>query len=169
MRRLLALIAAVGLLASFSSSSIAATPSVPSTGFVGDFDVKVDGVVIGHINAVLLSVPGKDKPAGTYRFRAVDGGMGSGQVGETSFTRTATQKEVWFKAFEIWYPGAGFNLFVGHFVDVLDPAATDYVEFWGQNLEKEPTPWLGPMELGGTYYGRFDVGRGTFTLRVPAP
>ena len=168
MRRLLALLAAAGLVASFASSSVAATPSVPTTGFAGDFDVKVDGVVIGHINAVLVNVPNQDRIAGSYRFKGVDGGLGVAQVGETSFYRSATQKDVWFKALEIGYPGPKYGMFVGHFVDVLDPAATDYVEFWSQSLEKEPTPWGGPTELGGTFQGRFDVGRGIFTLRVPA-
>jgi hypothetical protein len=165
MRRLLALLAAAGLVATVASSSVAATPSMPTTGFVGDFDVKVDGVVIGHINAVLASVPNQDRIAGSYRFKGVDGGLGVAQVGETAFYRSATAKEVWFKALEIGYPGPGYGIFVGHFIDVLDPAATDYVEFWSQKITYDPDPG---GALGGTFQGRFDVGRGTFTLRVPA-
>lgn len=164
MRRLVALVAAVVLASSLASSSIASSPPMPSTGFVGDFEVLADGVEVGRITAVLLSVPDQDKIAGTYRFRAADGGTGSGQVGETAFYRTPTQKEVWFKSFEIWYPGTLYRVFVGHFVDVLEPGATDYVEFWGQNLTYDPTPG---GTLGSQYYVRFDVGQGTFTLRVP--
>ncbi len=165
MRRLLALIAAVGLVASFASSSIASTPSVPTTGFVGDFDVKVDGVKVGHISAVLLSVPDQDKLAGTYKFRGVNGVTGSALVGETDFYRDPIKKEVWFKALEIGYPGPGYGIFVGHFVDLLAPGATDYVEFWSQGLTYEPNDG---GAFGSPWYGRWDVGSGTFALRVPA-
>jgi hypothetical protein len=166
MRRIGALLASLALVA-VTAGSVAAAPH---SQFNGDFDVLVDGSLVGHIKAQLMSTDFTG-PAGSYSFSAPDGSHGVGQVGETSFIHSPELgfDQVWFKAFEIGYSTdgslPGYNLFVGHFVNMLDPAATDFVEFWGQHLEGEPVPW-GSLALGGQYYGRFDVGGGAFVLLI---
>lgn len=98
--------------------------------------------------------------------------MSQAQVGETALYHSPELgfDNVWFKALEIGYAGGGvfptYGMFVGHFVDMLDPTETDFVEFWSQPLLNEPTPLGGPMALGDPYYFRFDVGEGAFALHV---
>lgn len=166
MRRFGALFASVALVAVMAGSAAAG----PTSHFNGDFDVLVDGNLVGHIKAKLTSTDFAG-PAGSFAFYAPDGSHGVSQVGETSFIDSPELglDQVWFKAFEIGYSTDGslpaYNLFVGHFVDMLDPTETDYVEFYGQHLVGEPVPW-GGLSLGGQYHSRFDVGEGTFVLVV---
>jgi hypothetical protein len=165
MRRLAASLAAAALTLAMASSAIAA----PRSTFNGDFDILVDGNVVGHITAKLWSTD-FGGPAGIYSSAATGLGVSQAQVGETAFYHGDDFDNVWFKALEIGYPGdgafPGYVMFVGHFVDVLDPNETDYVEFWGQPLVGEPTPLGGPLSLGDPYTFRFDVGEGAFALHV---
>lgn len=163
MRRLGAIAAALALTVVMASSVSAA----PRSMFSGDFDVLVDGTVVGHITAKIRSTD-FTSPAGTYEFRGPDG-VGKAPIGEASFGHVPDQgyDQVWFKGLEIGYTTSGalpgYNVFVGHFVDMLDPAETDYVEFWGQHIEGTgPVPFT----LSDVYHGRFDVGEGTFELLV---
>jgi hypothetical protein len=169
MRRFGSLVAALALTVLLVGSANAA----PRSFFNGDFDTMVDGQVGGHITAKLWSTkPNFAGPAGTYSSAAPGWGMSNAQVGTAWFSRHPDwgYDEVWFKAVEIGYGGGGadpgYAMFVGHFVDMLDPNETDWVEFYGQPLLAEPTPWGGPMSLGDPYYFRFDVGEGAFTLHV---
>lgn len=168
MRRLGSLAAAVALTVLMVGSASAA----PRSTFNGDFDTMVDGQVVGHITARLWSTqPGFYGPAGTYSATAPGFGMSNAQVGTAWFFGHPDEgyTEVWFKALEIGYPGGGtdpgFAMFVGHFVNMLDPTATDFVEFWGQPIDGEPNA-TDTASFGGRYYFRFDVGEGAFALHV---
>lgn len=166
MRRFGSLLAALALTVLLVGTASAA----PRSTFNGDFDVLVDGAVVGHVTAKLWNTD-FGSPAGTFSFQAPDGSVSHAQVGETAFYHAPELgfDNVWFKALEIGYPTdgslPGYTIFVGRFVDMLDPAETDYVEFWGQPLVGEPVPW-GGLSLGNAYHGRFDVGEGAFALHV---
>lgn len=168
MRRLGSLAAALALTVLMVGSVAAA----PRSTFIGDFDTTVDGQVVGHVTAALWSNTAFSGPVGTYSSSVPGWGISHAQVGTTWFFRHPESglDEVWFKALEIGYPGGGadpgFGMFVGHFVNMLDPKATDYVEFWGQPILSEPTPWAGYASFGDPYYFRFDVGKGVFALHV---
>lgn len=161
MRRIGSLVAAAALTLLMASSVNAA----PRSMFTGDFDVLVDGEVVGHITARIHSTDFTSS-AGTYEFQGFDG-VGKAPVGEASFSHQQGYDEVWFKGLEIGYSSdgslPGYNVFVGHFVDVLDPAETDYVQFWGQHiLGTGPVPFT----LSEVYQGTFQVGEGAFELHV---
>ena len=98
MRRIMAVFASVALVAVLAGSATAA----PSSRFNGDFDVLLDGSVIGHIRAQLSSTDFSG-PAGSYAFNAPDGSHGVAQVGEDLVHRLAEPgfDHVWFKGLEI--------------------------------------------------------------------
>jgi hypothetical protein len=74
MRRVLALIAAVVLVASLAGSSLAAG-NPPKNSFTGDFDVidPDSGVVVGHVVAQLSLPSDRRLVPGTYEFKGAAG------------------------------------------------------------------------------------------------
>jgi len=176
MRRLMAILSALALVAVLAGSTVAVAPPVGATGFAGSFAVLVKGQKMGHVSA-LLGVPiGKTSVAGQYSFMAADGSSGDQAVlSAAMYYRTASKTEVWFNGFSVGWPadpvkGPGYAMWIGHFVDVLDPAAVDYFEVSWQGLDID---WAGypvsAIQLGNQWsVFRFDVGKGTFVLRFPA-
>jgi hypothetical protein len=163
MRRLGSLIAAIALTVLLAGSVSAS----PRSTFTGSFDVLYQGNVVGHITASIWSTD-LTSPAGFYSFRTPDGTYSTAQIGEAAFYRDGPHKQVWFQGMEIFYLGGthnSYNVFVGHFVD--DGPGTRYVEFFGQNIQGEGAEnfYLDPG-TGTSYHGLFDVGPGTFSLRV---
>jgi hypothetical protein len=160
MRRVGAIAAAAALTVVMASSVSAA----PRSMFVGDFDVLVDGAVVGHITAKIRSVD-YAASAGTYRFEGM-GGFGEAPIGQADFYSNDEESGVWFKGLEIGHSTdgsmPGYNVFVGHFVDLVDPEATDYVEFFGQHIQGDGPTWT----LSDLYQAGMDVGEGTFELHV---
>jgi hypothetical protein len=170
MRRVLALLSAFVLVASLAGSA-AATSAVPdSSSFVGNFELlNPDGTVAGMAN-VDLRVPTEQRLVpGSYDFYGAPGNSIRQSHAVLGFT------EFWFdfgnrsdanvaytEGVECLYtdPGAKFcHAFTGTFVDVLDPAAADWVEFQGQdptNPNSDPTTWEKHV---------FYVGKGSFVLR----
>lgn len=166
MRRVAAVLFA-GILTLSLGGAVAGATSRSS--FNGDFDVSMGGVLVGHITA---QTSGLAAGPGTYTFRGADGTNGSAVIGEASFIANAElgYNEVWFKALEVGYPTAGYGIFIGHFVDRLDLAETDYVEFWSAPIDWDFTTY---PDTGGTigvaWHGTMDVGAGAFVLKVRVP
>lgn len=163
MRRIGSLVAALALTVLLVGSVDAA----PRSSFMGSFDVlDGEGAVVGHITASFWATDLKS-PAGSFSFRQPDGIYSTAQIGEASFI-SGDYKEVWFQGMEIFYLGGthnAYNVFVGHFVD--KGPGDRYVEFFGQSILGEGASnfYLSPG-TGSNYYGRMDVGPGTFFLRV---
>jgi hypothetical protein len=161
MRRLGGVLAAALLTLSLSSAVVGASSR---SSFNGDFDVLVSGTVFGHIT---VQTSGLFGGPGTYAFKGASGQNGSGVIGEAAFYRNGGYSEVWFKALEVGYPTAAYGIFIAHAVDMLDPAATDYIEFWSAPINWDFTVY---PDTGGTigtaWQGRMDVGAGAFVLKV---
>ena len=163
MRRLGSFIAATALTVLLAGSVSAA----PRSAFTGSFDVLYDGNVVGHITAAFWSTD-LTSPAGVYSFRTPDGTYSTAQIGEAAFYRDGPSKNAWFQGMEIFYVGGthnSYNVFVGHFVD--NGPGNRYVEFFGQHVLGEGANAFSlDPGTGDSYYFRFDVGPGTFSLRV---
>jgi hypothetical protein len=177
MRRLMAILSALALVAVLAGSTVAKAPPVGATGFAGSFDVVINGQKLGHVSALLRVPVGKTSVAGHYSFMAADGSSGDQAVlSAPMYYRGTDRNEVWFKGFSVGWPadpatGPGYAMWIGHFVDVLDPAGVDYFEVSGQALDIDFVDGGYPVSVittGGQFTNRFDVGRGTFVLRVPA-
>jgi hypothetical protein len=160
MRRIGAVLAA-GILTISLGGAVAGATSRSS--FNGDFDVWADGTLAGHITA---QTSGLAAGPGTYKFISYLGfNNGSAIIGEATFTAYPDEgyNEVQFTALEVGYPAPGYGMFTGRFVDMLDPAETDFVQFWSAEINADPA-------TGGTvdptFQGTFEVGEGAFVLRV---
>jgi hypothetical protein len=159
MRRLAAVAAAMALTVLLVGSASAA----PKSTFVGSFDALYEGTVVGHITATIWSTD-LTSPAGVYSFRNPDGSYSTAQIGEAAFY-SEPYKNVWFQAMEIAFIGGTHNaygVFVGHFVD--NGPGDRYVEFWTRGITGDQG--ADSFVLQPTQYFRFDVGDGTFSLRV---
>jgi hypothetical protein len=160
-RRIGAFLAAVLLTLSLSSAVVGASSR---SSFNGDFDVLMGGTVVGHIT---VQTSGLFGGPGTYAFKGVSGQNGSGVIGEAAFYHNDGYNEVWFKTLEVGYPTAGYGIFIAHAVDMLDPTATDYIQFWSAPIDWSFTTY---PDTGGTigpaWQGTMDVGTGAFVLKV---
>ena len=177
MRRFLALFSGVVLIAALAGPTVAVTPPAGTTSFVGNCDTLVGANKVGRISAQLWVPTGNTSVAGSYSWVNADGASGDQAVlSAAKYYRSDTQTEVWFKGFSVGWPadpedGPGYAMWIGHFVDVLDPTAVDYFEVSGQGLDIDFAPYPQALiELPGHQWplSRFDVGKGSFVLRVPA-
>jgi hypothetical protein len=161
MRRIGAFLVAVLLTLSLGSVVLGASSR---SSLNGDFDALMDGAVVGHIT---IQTSGLLGGPGTYTFKGVSGQNGSAVIGEAAFYRNDGYNEVWFKALEVGYPTAGYGIFIAHAVDMLDPAATDYIEFWSAPIIWDFTQYPGTGgTIGTAWQGMMDVGTGAFVLKV---
>jgi len=173
MRRLVALLSAVVLVASLAGSA-AATPAEPdSSSFVGNFEmINPDGTAAGWANVEIRMPTEQRLVPGHYDFRGVKGWPireGHAVLGVAGFWYDSTNQGgsnvAYTEGVECLYtdPGAKYcHAFTGMFVDVLDPAAIDWVEFQGQDPSNpnhdpnDPTTWEKFL---------FYLGKGAFELR----
>jgi len=173
MRRLVALLSAVVLVASLAGSA-AATPEVRQvSSFVGNFEMlNPDGTAAGWANVEIRVPTDQSLVPGSYDFRGTKGWPireGHAVLGSAGFWfdfgHGADSNVAYTEGVECLYtdPGAKYcHAFTGMFVDVLDPAATDWVEFQGQDPNNpnhdpnDPTTWE-------KFF--FYVGNGSFVLR----
>jgi hypothetical protein len=177
MRRVLALVSAVVLVASLAGSA-AATPAAPqSSSFVGNFEmITPDGTAAGWANVEIRVATEQSLVPGHYDFRGAKGSPireGHAVLGVTGFWfdfgHGADSNVAYTEGVECLYtdPGAkDCHAFTGMFVDVIDPAATDWVEFQTQDPNNashdpnDPTTWDKFL---------FSVGKGSFVLRCVGP
>jgi hypothetical protein len=161
MRRIGAFVAAALLALSLGSAVVGASSR---SSLNADFEAWMDGVVVGHITirtAGLLGGPG------TYTFEGTSGQHGSAVIGDAQFYRRDGFNEVWFKALEVGYPTEAYGIFIARAVDMLDPSATDTIEFWSAPIDWSFTvfPDTGGT-IGSAWHGTMDVGAGAFVLKV---
>ena len=166
MRRLMAILSALALVASLAGSA-AASPAVPrSSSFVGSFDAYVDGQPVGHINAVLWPTTKSQPVGGSY---STSGPLGSSVAipTEVVFYHHATYNEVWFNGLEVG-TGYGKTAFTGHFVDNFNASTPDTVEFWAQPMGPVGAPggFVFTNASGNPNYYGLTVGKGTFVIVV---
>ena len=165
MRRFVALLSAVLLVASVAGSA-AATSVVPdSSSFVGNFEMlNPDGTSAGWAK-VQIQMPTEQRLVpGSYDFVGANGNSireGHAVLGIAGFWHDSIanggSNVAYTEGVECLYtdPGAKYcHAFTGMFVDVLDREAPDYVVFEGQN----------PDTLAWDEFF-FYVGKGTFVLR----
>jgi hypothetical protein len=178
MRRVLALISAVVLVASLAGSA-AATPAVPqSSSFVGNFEMinMNDGTAAGWANVEIRVPTDQSLVPGSYDFRGAKGWLireSHAVLGVAGFWHDSTNQGgsnvAYTEGVECLYtdPGAKYcHAFTGMFVDVLDPAATDWVEFQGQD-PNDPSHDLNDPTTWDKF--QFFVGKGSFVLRCVGP
>jgi len=165
MRRVISLVAAMALAVSMSGPSVAAGPPSFLTHFSGSFDMVANGEVVGHVDAQIWPSSADKPTSGTYSTWTLDGKISSSaQLGDTAFYRNDGYNEVWFNGME-WGIGGTNGIFTGHFVDYLDPAAPDMVEFWGRPINNlVGGAW--ETSLGDPYYFQFTVGNGLFRIVI---
>jgi hypothetical protein len=173
MRRLLALVSAVVLVASLAGSA-AATPAQPrDSSFVGNFEMinPDDGTAVGWATVEIRVATEKNLVPGFYDFHGAKGfpiREGRAVLGHTGFWfdfgHAADSNVAYTEGVECLYtdPGAkDCHAFTGMFVDVLDPAESDWVEFQTQDPfnashdPNDPTTWD---------KFQFLVGKGAFVL-----
>ena len=166
MRRVISLLAATALSVSMSAPGLAAGPPAFLTHFAGSFDTLADGEVVGHIEAQIWPSSADKPTSGTYSTWTLDRKISSSaQVGDAVFNRGDGYNEVWFNGME-WGIGGTNGIFTGHFVDHLDPAVPDGVEFWVRPVDNLLAGGAWGASLGDPLYFHFDVGRGVFTLVI---
>jgi hypothetical protein len=173
MRRLVALLSAGVLVASLAGSA-AATPAVPhSSSFVGNFEMinPDDGTVTGWAKVEIRMATETNLVPGFYDFHGAKGfpiREGRAVLGNTQFWfdfgHGADSNVAYTEGVECLYtePGAkNCHAFTGMFVDVLDPAESDWVYFQSQDPTNanhdpnDPTTW-------DVFF--FYVGKGAFAL-----
>jgi hypothetical protein len=166
MRRVISLLAAMALAVSMSAPSVAAGPPSFLTHFTGSFDVLMGGEVVGHTDAQIWPSSADKPTSGTYSTWTLDGKISSSaQLGDAVFNRNDGYNDVWFNGME-WGLGGTNGIFTGHFVDNLDPAVPDEVEFWVRPVENLLESGASGASLGDQLYFHFDVGKGTFALVI---
>ncbi len=160
MRRAISILAGLVLTALLAASAVAAPPTAKSS-FNGDFDVLFDGAFVGHITA---RIPADSSTPGTWVF---DGPTwhNTGVISEPAYYHNDTYNEVWFNGVEVGSPDPAYRIFTGHFVDVLDPATPDYVEFWTTTISENG---FFDVSFAGTFHNEppWTVGAGAFVLKV---
>jgi hypothetical protein len=174
MRRLVALLSAVVLVASLAGSAAASPEEPQGSSFVGNFEMinMADGTAAGWANVEIRVATDQRLVPGSYDFRGAKGSPireGHAVLGVTGFWydfgHGADSNVAYTEGVECLYtdPGAkDCHAFTGMFVDVLDPAATDWVEFQTQDPNNpnhdpnDPTTWD---------KFQFFVGKGSFVLR----
>jgi hypothetical protein len=180
MRRFVALISAVLLVASFAGSA-AATSAVPdSSSFVGHFQISdmsdPDGTAVGWADVEIRVPTDQRLVPGHFDFVGAKGNS----IRESHAVLGLA--EFWFdsghgndanvaytEGVECLYtdPGTKFcHAFTAMFVDVLDPASTDWVEFQGQDPND---PGQDPNNPETWTKSWFYVGKGSFVLRCVGP
>ena len=166
MRRLLALMAAIALVASLSVSSVAAGSRERASSFHGDFNLAEEwtGRVVGRISADLSMPTDRQLVPGHYDF---DGARGNAileshsQIGNALFWYDANNQPggsnvAFGEGVECIYFGpnnTGCGPFAVMFVDNLDPAIPDQVAFANS---KDANGWV------FSYW--YHVGKGSFKL-----
>jgi hypothetical protein len=166
MRRVISLVAAMALAVSMSGPSVAAGPPSFLTHFYGSFDTLANGVVVGHTVARIWPSTADKPTSGTYSTWTLDGKISSSaQLGDVVFNRKGGYNEVWFNGME-WGIGGTNGIFTGHFVDYLDPAQADSVEFYVRPVNDLLLGGAWRASLGDPLYFHFDVGTGVFSLVI---
>jgi hypothetical protein len=173
MRRFMALLSAVVLVASLAASSVSAAPAAPRHRLVADFQAVSDGVVIGRVTAQLFEPSEQRLVPGSYDFYGAPGypvreshaqlgsvrfgydpaaGNPGGWVGPDFGANVAYAEGVICDYTEPNVPSC--HPIYLWFVDVLDPAGrADYLD------TNTYTPTVGDWD--GTSW---NVGRGAFVL-----
>ena len=166
MRRLVAILSTLALIASLTVSSVAAAPGGQANSFVGEFELQdqATGAVIGHGSAQLAMPTEQRLVPGHWDFYGVASNTlreSHGQLGQVQFWYDPTNQGGSNVAYAtgvecIYYsPTDSFcHAFTAMFVDVLNPAATDYVVFEGQD-RYEPHGWSEFI---------YNIGKGSFNL-----
>lgn len=170
MRRVLALLAAVGLVASLAASSVAAAPTVPRNSFVGDFALLDEGTgaVVGYVTAQLSPATDQRLVPGHYDFYGVPGNWileSHSQIGRVDFwfdpdnpgPGLGGSNVAFAEGVECLYLNPGDSIcheFAVMFIDDLDPALPDQVAFANRN------PSTGDWDFNWWYH----VGKGSFVL-----
>lgn len=169
MRRVLALTAAIVLLATFAGGSAASATVPEASSFVGQFELTDGdgGPVVGWANVEARVPTTQNLVPGSYDFTGAVGNWireSHAVIGSTSFWfdegHGADSYVAYIDGVECIYsePGAKFcHAFTGMFVDPLDPAASEWVEFRGQ--DPDTLEWTSMV---------FYVGRGAFVLHCVA-
>ena len=175
MRRVLALLAATGLVASLAASSVAAAPNAARPLFIGEFDLVTDdgATIAGHVSAELRLPTGSQLVPGSYSFYGVPGwGIreSHSQLGHVSFwfdpgnpgSGLGGSNVAFADGVECLYftdPGNAFcHEFAVMFIDDLDPSLPDQVAFADTHL----------ADGGWDFTMWFKVGKGAFVLAMPA-
>jgi len=173
MRRVLALIAAIVLVAAFAGSA-AATPAGPEgSSFVGKFEMinMDDGTASGWANVEIRVATEQRLAPGSYDFLGARGYSireAHAVLGSSGFWldsgHGADSHVAYFQGVECLYtdPGAqDCHAVTGMFVDVLDPTARDWVEF----LRHDPNDTAqDPNDPETWTRSQFFVGKGAFVL-----
>lgn len=164
MRRILALLAALALLGSLAGPSLAADP-VQRSFFQGSFELRADdGTLLGHATAQLFEPTDQRLVPGTYDFAGAAGNPireSHAQIGiahfwfDPHFLPTGASTPGAYvgrgEGVECVYVApneADCHWWVVQFVESLDPAGLDEVQFYG--------PWGEETQF---------VGKGSFTVR----
>lgn len=169
-RRSLAVLAALALVATAATSSLAAQSK---NHFSGDFDlVNGEGVVVGHVTAQLFDATESRLVPGSYDFAGAPGNYireSHSQLGVVQWWYDANHPEpglggsnvAFAEGVECMYygPGESFcHAFAVQFVDPLDPTLPNEVAFADHRLNGDP-------EADWDFTMWFTVGAGDFVLR----
>jgi|BarGraNGADG00312_1021997.scaffolds.fasta_scaffold22100_2 hypothetical protein len=179
MRRALALIAAVVLVASFAGSAAASAAVPKGSSFVGNFAMSdmsdASGTAVGWANVEIRAATQQTLVPGHYDFRGAKGYSireGHAVLGLTEFWydsgHGADSNVAYTEGVECLYTDLGVkdcHAFTAMFVDVLDPAATDWVEFQRQDPND---PSQDPNKPETWTKSQFFVGKGSFVLHCVA-
>jgi hypothetical protein len=170
MRRMMALIATVGLVASLAASSVAAAPVVPRNSFVGDFEFVEEGTgaVVGYVTAQLSLPTTQRLVPGHYDFYGVPGNWireSHAQIGRVEFwfdpahpgPDLGGSNVAFAEGVECLYLNPGDSIcheFAVMFIDDLNRALPDQVAF--ANRDPDTGEWA--------FDWWYHVGKGSFVL-----